>query len=70
MALTSVVVTELANTMMYGGRGSYLTLFSPSSHSKLFPVTSQRFTELVGDVSVLALRRRLFKPRGSSSSVR
>ena len=44
-ALTSIVVTELANTIKCGGGGSYITLFSPSSHSKQFPVTSLRFTE-------------------------
>ena len=27
------------------GEGSYITLFSPSFHSKRFPVTSLRFTE-------------------------
>ena len=37
--------TELADTMKYGGGGSYILLFSPSSHSNGFPVTSLRFTE-------------------------
>ena len=29
------------------GGGTYITLFSPSSHLKGFPVTSLRFTELI-----------------------
>ena len=44
MTLTSFVFAELANTMKYGGGGgSYITLFSPSSRSKRFLVTSLRF---------------------------
>ena len=43
-ALTSIVVNELANIVWR--RGSYKTLFSPSSHSKRFVVTSLHFTEL------------------------
>ena len=45
IALTPIAVTELANRMKYGGGGSYITLFSPSSHSKRYPVMSLRFTE-------------------------
>ena len=30
MTSTSFVFTELANTMKYGGEGSYITLFLPS----------------------------------------
>ena len=38
----------IANTNEVWGRGTYqyITLFSPSYHSKGFPVTSPRFTEL------------------------
>ena len=36
-----------SNTIKYGRRGTYKTLFSQSSHWKGFPVTSQRFTEYI-----------------------
>ena len=39
------IFTELANTMQYVGRMCYITLFSPSSHSKRFTMTSLRFAE-------------------------
>ena len=30
MTSTSIIFTELANTMKYGGEGAYIILFSPS----------------------------------------
>ena len=45
-ALTCNIFTKKSNTIKYGrGRLIIITLFSPSSHSKGFPVTSLRFTE-------------------------